>query len=588
MGKVKSACIDLLLLLIITAPAFIRLLNNQYFSMHDDQHIVRLYLLEQGIKQGYLYPRWVDGLGFGFGYPLFNFYPPFIYYVAELFHLVGFSFIWSIKLMIIAFFSIGSLGIFLYMKKLTDRFSAFLAATLYSYFFYHAVLVYVRGAFAELASLTILPFVFLSFLNLSAKTNKYNLFFFTISLFLLVLAHPLIAIPAVIFLFFFFLYYLWQVKNKARFVVFTVSAAVLGLLLSAFYWLPSMFERKYTLVDKILTSELASYKLHFIEISQFLYSPWGYGGSGLGLTDGMTFQLGKIHLGLVIVSMVSALLYFLKQRKIDKTLFFYLLSLFFLFFSLFMTTQYSSFIWDKISYLWYIQFPWRFLTFTAIFISIVGGYFFFFLSRLSDQYIQLRGLNILFGRAKNIIVTFFIIFLTIFLYQKYFRPERLIKTTDRQRTTNEEVKWRISGTSYEYVPKEVKTKKSVLGTTQLAIEKQDIPQELFTILEGKALVRILKDKFQNKEFYIRTEKPLLFQLNTYHFPGWTAYLNNNKIQVNDKNKFHLMTVSIQAGKYKLNFIFEDTPVRKIAHILTFLGFVGCVVVLVLQFKKINS
>lgn len=579
MGKVKSACIDLLLLLIITAPAFIRLLNNQYFSMHDDQHIVRLYLLDQGIKQGYLYPRWVDGLGFGFGYPLFNFYPPFIYYVAELFHLVGFSFIWSIKLMIIFCFYVGSLGVFLYVRKFADRYSGFLAATLYTYFFYHAVLVYVRGAFAELASLAILPFVFLAFLNLSGKINKYNLFFFAISLFLLVLAHPLIAVPAVIFLFFFFLYYLLQVKNKARFVVFTVSAAVLGLLLSAFFWLPSMLERKYTLVDRILTSELASYKLHFIDISQFFYSPWGYGGSGPGLSDGMTFQLGKVHIGLVVVSMVLALLYFLKQRKIDKTLFFYLLSLFFLFFSLFMTIRYSSFIWDRVQYLWYLQFPWRFLTFTAIFISIVGGYFFFFLSRLSDQDIQLRGLNI---------VTFFIIFLTIFLYQKYFRPERLITTTDNQRTSNEEVKWRVSSTSYEYVPKEVKTKKSALETTQLAIEKKDLRKELFTILEGKALVRILKDKFQNKEFYIRTEKPLLFQLNTYHFPGWTAYLNNNKIQVNDKNKLHLMTVSIPAGKYKLNFIFEDTPVRKVAHFLTFLGFVGCVIVLALQFKKINS
>jgi len=167
MRKVKSACIDLLLLLIITAPAFIRLLNNQYFSMHDDQHIVRLFLLDQGIKQGYLYPRWVDGLGFGFGYPLFNFYPPFIYYVAEFFHLAGFSFMWSIKLMVIFSFYIGALGIFLYVRKITDRLAAYLAATLYTYFFYHAVLVYVRGAFAESASLAIFPFVLLAFSRLA-------------------------------------------------------------------------------------------------------------------------------------------------------------------------------------------------------------------------------------------------------------------------------------------------------------------------------------------------------------------------------------------------------------------------------------
>src|SRR3990167_11296775 len=98
MHKAKALIIDLTLLFIITVPAFIRILDNQYFSMHDDQHIVRLFLLDQGLKQGYLYPRWVDNLGFGFGYPLYNFYPPLIYYVAELFHLIGFSFIWSVKL----------------------------------------------------------------------------------------------------------------------------------------------------------------------------------------------------------------------------------------------------------------------------------------------------------------------------------------------------------------------------------------------------------------------------------------------------------------------------------------------------------
>src|SRR5438552_2375130 len=89
---------DFLLILIITVPAFSSLLNNFFFSMHDDEHIARLYLLDKGLHQGYLYPRWVDFLGFNFGYPLFNFYPPLVYYVGEFFHLFGFSLIWSVKL----------------------------------------------------------------------------------------------------------------------------------------------------------------------------------------------------------------------------------------------------------------------------------------------------------------------------------------------------------------------------------------------------------------------------------------------------------------------------------------------------------
>ena len=38
-----------------------------------------------------------------------------------------------------------------------------------------------------------------------------------------------------------------------------------------------------------------------------------------------------------------------------------------------MTLPYSQFIWDKISPLWYLQFPWRFLEFAALFSALLAG-----------------------------------------------------------------------------------------------------------------------------------------------------------------------------------------------------------------------
>ena len=100
-------------LLIISIPAFLSLLNPWYFSMHDFQHIARLFLLDQGLLHGYFFPRWVDMLGFNFGYPLFNFYPPLIYYISELFRLLGASYIWSIKAMIILGYGVGAVGMYI-------------------------------------------------------------------------------------------------------------------------------------------------------------------------------------------------------------------------------------------------------------------------------------------------------------------------------------------------------------------------------------------------------------------------------------------------------------------------------------------
>ncbi|OGK26719.1 hypothetical protein A2954_07065 [Candidatus Roizmanbacteria bacterium RIFCSPLOWO2_01_FULL_37_12] len=568
MHKLKPIIIDLVLLLIITVPAFIRILNNQYFSMHDDQHIARLFLLDQGLKQGYLYPRWVDGLGFGFGYPLYNFYPPLIYFVGEFFHILGFSLIWSIKLIIVTGFYLGAVGIYLFVKKFTNRVSGMLSATLYTYFFYHAVLIYVRGALAEFFSLAILPFVFLALENLTYKTNLRNGIFFGISIALLILSHPLIALPALLFIGLFFLYNFVKSRFNSRFIYFFIFSVLLGFSLSAFFWLPSMVERKFTLTEKILTGELASYRLHYIYPQQFIYSPWGYGGSGAGLADGVTFQLGKINIGLALMSLIFGILYFLRKKRSDSSFYFYQLTIILLFFSLFMTTEDSSFIWDRVKYLWYLQFPWRFLTFTAIFISIAGGYSVFFLFRLIEQYFQPQRLEILSRRS---IYHFFVAVLvigTIFTYQKYFKPQRYFQTNDRERTSFKEISWRISRTSYEFVPKDVKTTKSELNTTILSIKKENLPKKPYEIISGDGVVSIINNKYKEKEFFIEAKTPLSFRLNTYNFPGWKAYLNGQKVKSEDNNDFKLITISIPSGKQTIKFIFENTPVRNIANFIS--------------------
>jgi uncharacterized membrane protein len=63
--------------------------------------VLRVVELDRGIREGYLYPRWFGDLAGGFGYPYFIFYSPLIYYVSELFHLLGFGIVTSLKCMMI-------------------------------------------------------------------------------------------------------------------------------------------------------------------------------------------------------------------------------------------------------------------------------------------------------------------------------------------------------------------------------------------------------------------------------------------------------------------------------------------------------
>jgi len=581
MQKLKKL-FDLFVILIISIPSFLSLLNNSYFSMHDDQHIARLFLLDKGISQGYLYPRWVDMLGFNFGYPLFNFYPPLVYYVSEFFHLIGFSFMWSIKVTFILGFILSAYGIFLLAKRYTSKSFAYLATVLYTYFFYHGTLIYVRGALSEFFSLALLPFVFLGLENLKSKPNLKNSLLLSIPIAFLILTHPLIAFPTLIYVAFFFLFYLLlQTFKRLKWVGYSIFSGIFGLLLSAFYWLPSMLERKFTLVDNILTTELAAYKVHFICLQQFLTSNWGYGGSIPGCSDGMTFQIGKSHIIALILSLVGFIFYLFTKTKQKKHIYYYSFFLFLAVFSLFMTTEYSMFIWKNIPNLSYLQFPWRFMTFANLFISLTSVY----------------GLYLFFGSIKQhkwiklVIFWFVIIYssLTIFFVGRYFIPQKYITKTDKELTTLEEIAWRVSRSTFEFVPKEIKTTKSNINTTIPDIKREDIVKDAYLANNGVAEVKTIQNKFMNKEFQTKASKDFEFRLNTFNFPGWTAYINGEKGDIYDKNDFNLITIRVPKGESNIRFIFEDTLVRSIGNYLslTSVGFVF-LLFLLLKLKKIKS
>lgn len=539
------------------------LLNNQYFSIHDDQHITRLYLLDQAVRQGDLYPRWVGGLGFNFGYPLFNFYPPLIYYVAELFHLIGFNLLWSLKLMIITGSILSSVGMYLLGKRFFDKKTGLLAATLFTFFFYRAITIYIRGAWAEFFAMSILPFVFLGLDNINRNKNFKGTLLFSISLALLILAHPLIAFPTLFFIGLFFIYYFFCSNNRWLLFKNFLIGICFALSLSAFFWLPSLVEKKYTLVDTILTHELANYKIHFIYPYQFWFSPWGYGGSIAGPYDGISFQLGKVHIFLVIFSVAAFLFYFFIQKKRESTKI-YLFSFFLLLFSLFMSSIYSQFIWDKITYLWYLQFPWRFLTFAGIFISLIAGAGIYYLGKLIN--VDSGSKKVLFNLGIIIIII-----ITIIKYTTYSKPHNLKPYDEKKLTSFEEISWRVSKTSFEFSPSGIKTKKTELGTTTVGLDKKDLIRESFKILSSDketTKVKTLIDKFSKKEFEIESKEPVEFRLNTFNFLGWQAVLDGKEIKINDRNDYKLITVLVPEGNHKLSFIFKNTSVRTLGNLVS--------------------
>ena len=86
------------LVLIFGVLASRDLFRSGYFIMHDDLQMMRQLEMEKCFLDGQIPCRWVPDMGYGFGYPLFNFYPPFPYMLGEIFRVLGFAFTTTIRL----------------------------------------------------------------------------------------------------------------------------------------------------------------------------------------------------------------------------------------------------------------------------------------------------------------------------------------------------------------------------------------------------------------------------------------------------------------------------------------------------------
>jgi len=119
------------LLLILILPSILPLMRTGYFFMQDDLQAFRIQQIDKCFVDGQFPCRWVPDAGYGYGYPQFNFYPPSVYYLGEIFHLAGMQFVDSVKLMFILGYILSALAMYLFVKDLLkSRFAGFVSAML--------------------------------------------------------------------------------------------------------------------------------------------------------------------------------------------------------------------------------------------------------------------------------------------------------------------------------------------------------------------------------------------------------------------------------------------------------------------------
>ncbi len=239
------------ILIVLIAPVYFKLLKPGFFPMQDDLQAFRIHQMDKCIQDGQIPCRWVPDAGYQYGYPQFNYYPPFVYYVGEVIHLFGFQFIDTVKILFVLGYILSAVAIYFLVKEFVGRWPGFLAAVLYTFIPYKGVEVYVRGAMSEFWALVFFPLIFLFIYKVISTGKQKHVVFLALSIAGLLLTHMLSAMLLMIPAFIWGAYWL-VIEKKYKNIKQLLFSGLLGFGLASFYVIPVILERDYVHMETLL------------------------------------------------------------------------------------------------------------------------------------------------------------------------------------------------------------------------------------------------------------------------------------------------------------------------------------------------
>lgn len=326
-----------------------------FFASHDGEYMLMRSLVAARAFSFREFPiHWSQSLNHYCGVPVFKYFYPLWHWIAA-----GASVLLNLPLVSVVTtlyaltFFVSSLGMYGWLRseRLTV-WASFAGAALYLLAPYRMLNVYVRGS-VESFGYALLPVLLWSF-SLYYKNHQSNFRLLLASLMFCAfsLSHNVVvflALPIIAG-------YCIAQSLRSRKWVSTGKLGLCSLLLSGFFWFPSLLNQSLTrLVD-----QKAVIEGNLLSVRQLIYSPWGYtyqAGSIKGSTpSGISFSIGLAQLIGVGISIVVALI--IIQNSREKGL--RLIAILLLFLGYFyLATIYSVPVWTALPHLDVIQFPFR-------------------------------------------------------------------------------------------------------------------------------------------------------------------------------------------------------------------------------------
>ncbi|OGE32740.1 hypothetical protein A3C59_01205 [Candidatus Daviesbacteria bacterium RIFCSPHIGHO2_02_FULL_36_13] len=529
---------------LLTIPLFLSLIRPGFFPMQDDLQAFRIFEMGKCFSDFQFPCRWIPDMGYQYGYPQFNFYPPSIYYLGAFLHLIGIQVIDTVKILFILGFLLSSGTMYLLLKELFGKYPAVIGAVLYSIVPYKATEVYVRGSLSEFFSFVFFPLIFWAGLKIVNEGKWKYVGFLALSIGLLLTTHNLMSF---IFLPIFGIWALSLVilNKKIKRFPKIILGSILGLGLAAFFTLPVIFENQYVHIET-LTGGYFDWRQHFVTFNQLFFSNnFGYGSSFLGPVDDLSLSVGIIHWILGLTALIFALVNFKKEKKLSSLI---LILGAVTLFVIFLMHQRSTFLWEIIPGFKLLQFPWRFLSDSTFLLSILGAYSIYIICKIKEKWGKGVGVGVIAG--------------LFILHGLFFQPREWIDISDQEKFSGESWEKQLTISIFDYLPIYAK-----LPPNKKAPELPDT-------LDGEVEFLSYKKGSNFQVGEVEVKEAATLRLPLFDFPGMEVKVDGQKIvHWHDDCRgqeycLGLITFSVLQGKHTIEAKLKDTQIRQTGNMIS--------------------
>lgn len=358
-------------------------LHQGFPYTHDgENHLARFANYKIAVREGQLPPRFAPNLQNRYGYPVFNYNYPLANILSLPFSFLHLNYETAFKFIALLGIALLALSVQEWVRLLgLGRVGQLVAVVSVASSPVLLNMTFFRGNIGEILGLA-LTATLLWQIERSIQNRSWVHPWLVLSWVALLLAHNITAVYATLICLGYAFIRGKQLNVFAKTLQSVLRSLSVALLATLWFWLPALAEKHLIVLDQ--AGSIQEYARHFATLSQLILSPVRFGFSYPGSIDTLSFNIGVVAWGSLLIAVAAMLVSLLSRKNLALTSGVSALKLphwfgWILFASLcllFIQTSASQWLWQLLKPLQYAQFPWRFGLFVVLLLAPVVGWLF--------------------------------------------------------------------------------------------------------------------------------------------------------------------------------------------------------------------